>query len=59
MKNADFVLRKSAEGLKGKVLIVDDVVTTGASMGTAAALIRSLGIKDIRGLTLAISYPDT
>ena len=59
MKNADFILRKSSFELKGKVIIVDDVVTTGASMGTAATLIRGLGIKEIRGLTLAVSYPDT
>ena len=45
--------------LRGKfIIIVDDVVTSGASMGNAAFVIRSLGAKDIYGATIAIAYRD-
>ena len=45
--------------LTGKtVIIVDDIVTTGASMGTAGALIRSLGAKDIVAASFASTYKD-
>ena len=58
LENADFVLKRNGASSVDKVLIFDDIVTTGASMGKAAALIRSLGIKEIRGAALAIAYPD-
>ena len=58
LKNADFDSIKGID-LKGKrVIIVDDIVTTGASMGCASVLIKSAGAKEIRGLALAIAYPD-
>jgi ComF family protein len=45
--------------LSGKtVLIIDDIVTSGASMGEAAMLIRSLGAKRIMGAALGIAYKD-
>lgn len=56
--NIEFKIRKNLD-LKGrKVIIVDDVVTSGASMGFAASLIRSLGTKDISGAALAIAFKD-
>jgi len=58
MKNAKFSLKGSKRFYAKKVIIVDDIVTTGATMGTAASLIRSLGVKEIRGLALGIAYPD-
>lgn len=45
--------------LNGKtVIIVDDIVTTGASMATAGALIRALGAKEIIAASLAETYKD-
>ena len=56
--NIDFDIM-SDEDLKGKsVIIIDDIVTTGASMGAAAMLIRGLGAKRIVGASLAIAYKD-
>lgn len=57
-KNADFVLIKNKD-LKGKtVIIVDDIITSGSSISTAASLIRSLGCTDINAAVLAIAYKD-
>lgn len=56
--NARFELISEPD-LKGKcILIVDDVVTSGASMGNSAFLIRSLGTKNIYGASIAIAYRD-
>ena len=56
--NIDFDIM-SDENLKGQsVIIIDDIVTTGASMGAAAMLIRGLGAKRIVGASLAIAYKD-
>ena len=50
--NTDFKLLKETD-LKGKcVIILDDLVTTGSSMCSAATLIRSLGAKDIHALSV-------
>ena len=59
LKNAEFVIRKDLD-LSGKTaVLVDDVVTTGASMASAASLIRSLGCKKIYGACLGIAYRDS
>ena len=59
MKNANFDLIKDVD-LTGKgVIIIDDVITSGASMGCAAALIRSLGCKNIVAASLGIAYKDS
>ena len=58
LKNADFEIAKCID-LKGRaVIIVDDIITSGASMSTAASLIRSLGCKSIIAAALAIAYKD-
>lgn len=58
MKNADFDI-VCDESLEGKtVLIIDDVVTSGASMGKSAAMIRTLRPKQIYGAALAVAYFD-
>ena len=57
-RNADFSLIKEID-LKGRrVIIVDDIITSGASMSNAATLIRSLGAKDIIAACLAIAYKE-
>lgn len=61
INNLIFKYRKrNPEALDGKtVIIVDDVVTTGASVGTAASLIRALGAKKIVAASIASTYKDT
>lgn len=57
--NAQFTYRKRMPDISGKsVFLLDDIVTTGASLGTAATLIHGLGAKKIVGLTVAIAYKD-
>lgn len=58
LKNAKFVLRRTRLPENDGVIIIDDIITTGASMGKAAALIRSIGVKNIVAACLAISYKD-
>ena len=59
LKNADFSIVDDID-LKGKdVIIVDDIITSGASMASAAALIRSMGCKNITAAALAIAYKDS
>lgn len=56
--NADFYIDRDID-LTGKgVIIVDDIITTGASISKAASLIRSLGSKNIVAATLGIAYKD-
>ena len=59
LKNAQFKLKVRAKSLSGKtVIIVDDIVTTGSSMGACAMLLRGLGAKKIIGATISIAYKD-
>lgn len=59
IKNATFKLKRNAENLTGKtVIVLDDVVTTGASMGACAMLLRGLGAKKIIGASIAIAFKD-
>ncbi len=59
IKNADFVLKKQKINLTGKrVIIIDDIVTSGASIGTAAMNIKSTGAKSVTGAVLSIAYKD-
>ena len=58
IKNADFDY-KFKGSLKGKrVIIIDDIVTTGASLGACAALIKGLGAKSVIGACFSIAYKD-
>lgn len=59
IQNANFKLRKKSNAVIGNnVIIIDDIVTTGASMGASAMLLKSAGAKRILGATLAIAYRD-
>ena len=40
-----------------RVVLVDDVITTGATMETAAAVLRGLGVREIFGLSFARAAP--
>lgn len=56
--NFDYISNKSID-LKGKTaLIIDDIITTGASMGACALLIRALGVRECIALTVASAYND-
>ena len=58
LKNTDFTLL-TKESLEGKkIIIVDDIITTGASVGSAAVMIRALRPKSIYAAALAIAYKD-
>ena len=61
-KNAKFVYKRKAQevSLKGlTVIIVDDVVTTGSSLASAADLLRGLGTRRIIGAAVSIAYKDS
>lgn len=57
-KNADFAINRRRDLSDKGVIIIDDVITSGASMGKAASLLRSLGAKDIVAAALGIAYKD-
>lgn len=61
LKNASFQYKRNAKkSLKGKtVILIDDVVTTGSSMASCAALLRGMGTKTIVGATVSIAYKDS
>ncbi len=51
--------RKNEISLKGRtVILIDDIVTTGASMGACAAMLRALGTRNVIGASVAIAYKD-
>ena len=59
IRNALFDYRKRIPDIKGKrVLLVDDIVTTGASLGNSATLIKGLGVKSIVGVCIGVTYKD-
>lgn len=58
LKNTDFEIVNEIDLTGKSVIIVDDIITSGASMGTAASLLRSLGCKNIVALTLGIAYKE-
>ena len=57
--NANYKIKRNAKDLTGKtVILVDDIVTTGASMGNAAMLARALGAKTIIGAAISVAFKD-
>lgn len=60
IKNAKFALKRNARDLTGRqVIIVDDIITTGASVGSCALLIRALGVKKIIAASVSVAYKDS
>ena len=59
LKNAEFDYIKNSPDVSGKnVILVDDIITTGASVGACATLLKGLGAKKISALAIAIAYSD-
>ncbi len=57
ISNAEFDIK--AKDLKGKsIIIVDDICTTGASIGSCAALLHSIGVKEIIGAVISVAFKD-
>ena len=61
MENAKFTTKRSFKSrLDGKtVILIDDIVTTGASFAAAAGVLKRLGAKRVFGLVSAIAYKDS
>lgn len=57
-KNALFAPRVGMSLAGKRILLVDDIVTTGASMGSAAVTVKGMGAKEIVGVCFAIAYRD-
>ena len=59
IKNAEFDYLKKHPSVCGKrVILFDDIVTTGASMGASAMLIKGLGAKSVLGACIAVAFKD-
>ena len=58
LKNADFYIRSNTDLVGRDVIIIDDIITSGASCAMSASLIRSMGAGKIIAATLAIAYKD-
>ena len=56
--NTEFSVFREADLSGRRVIILDDVVTTGASMGSAATFIRSMGAKEIYALSVGYAYKE-
>ncbi len=57
--NADFYIKHDIDLTGKSIILIDDIVTTGASMGKTAMLLRALGAKSVIGACIGISYKDT
>ena len=58
LKNTDFYLITNVSLKDKNIIIVDDIITTGASIAASATLIKALGPKNIYAASLAIAYRD-
>lgn len=53
IKNVRGVYRCTGDAAGKRILLVDDIVTTGATLSEAAGVLLSAGAKEVVGLTLA------
>lgn len=54
--NSAFTLRDVGDDLEDKtVILVDDIVTTGASMASCARMVYSIGAYDVFGISIAVT----
>ncbi len=59
MKNPNISVKSDAYDFSGRtVFLVDDIVTTGATMGCASFMVRSLGAKTVRGICIGTVMKD-
>ena len=58
ISNAVFAYKRNAKLTSRKVFLVDDIVTTGASLGHSAMLLRGLNAKYIVGVCMGIAFRD-
>lgn len=56
IKNAEVSPRRKVSLRGRRIILVDDIVTTGASMAISAMTLRSMGAKEIIGAAVAIAY---
>ena len=54
--NADFEIKRDIDLCGKRVIIVDDIITTGASTSACAMLLKGLGAKSIYAAALAVAY---
>ena len=60
IENARFEYLKNTPDVSNKrIILVDDIVTTGSSMAGCAMLIRGLGAKEIVGAAISIAFRDS
>lgn len=58
MRNVAMDYRRGVDLTGRRVVLIDDIVTTGASMGCGAMLLRGLGAREVVGAVLAVTYRD-
>ena len=59
IRNATFDYLKRIPDLSGQnIILIDDISTTGASLGNSAMLIKGLGAKKIVGACIAVTFKD-
>ncbi len=58
INNVKFAPKSNADIQGRDVILIDDIITTGASMGEAASVISRMRPKSITGAALAIAYND-
>ena len=57
-KNIAFDYKHDADLSGQRIILFDDIVTTGASMGGCAVLLKGLGAKEIVGASISIAFKD-
>ena len=59
ISNASYALKHVKTDLKGqKIIIIDDIVTTGASISSCATQLKIAGASQVIGASVAITYKD-